>query len=553
MFKKSLKNFDVVNIDLKSLKRDVKEGKNIEIAGKTFNLVPNDLRAEDSSTFITDSNGTYQSKKEAVITYKGADDNFTRLTVTDKGVDGIVNNANPFYLKTENGETLIYREKDILSKTSCSIDKHIESKAKFSAENRSNSTQKVINIATEADYLWVTQAGSVAAATTEILSILNQVDAIYQRDLNLTLRIGFQHFWNTQDPLTLASLELLLEDYKNYWNANYPHTTYPRSVAHMFSGKLGGAGISYGNFIGRYTPYAYSLNGRGGSLNALITSHEIGHGLGGQHVNATQNCANTIMNPVGSYLCQEFCSYSKAQISNYVASNAGGFPDSGTATTNPTTTPIPAPIPVAIPKLATVSTATSGSNITVTWSGVSSPSPADWVGIFPVGAEVFGYTDYIYTGSGTKSFNTTARSSGTLQMPAPNTPGTYELRLNRNNGGTLVVKSTIFTVTAPAPTPTPTPSTGTTITASTPVGTSFTLTWSGVTNATAADWVGIFYVGATNYLGYFYTGTGTSSYSSVIRSSGSEPMTISAPGTYELRLCSNNTFTLLAKTVVIIG
>ncbi len=88
---------------------------------------------------------------------------------------------------------------------------------------------RVIEIATEADSQWVTQSGDASAANNEILGILNLVDGIYKRDLNLTVTVTFQHAWSTSDPFSLNSLSDLLSTFQSYWNTNYPHTQYPRA------------------------------------------------------------------------------------------------------------------------------------------------------------------------------------------------------------------------------------------------------------------------------------------------------------------------------------
>ncbi|MEJ7700710.1 MAG: discoidin domain-containing protein [Pyrinomonadaceae bacterium] len=95
---------------------------------------------------------------------------------------------------------------------------------------------------------------------------------------------------------------------------------------------------------------------------------------------------------------------------------------------------------------ASSSTVTAGGTLNVTWSGVTSPTTTDWIGIFPIGAADYGYLSYIYTSSGTPSPGSTASSAGTASMSFPTTPGVYELRLNRNNGAVRVATSAQITV-----------------------------------------------------------------------------------------------------------
>jgi CSLREA domain-containing protein len=77
-----------------------------------------------------------------------------------------------------------------------------------------------------------------------------------------------------------------------------------------------------------------------------------------------------------------------------------------------------------------------------------------------------------------------------------------------------------------------------------PPGGTTTATWGGIDNPTSTDWIGFFAAGAadTAYLTFQYTGGGASGSISV-----GSPASI-PPGSYELRLFANNTFTRLATS-----
>jgi hypothetical protein len=95
---------------------------------------------------------------------------------------------------------------------------------------------------------------------------------------------------------------------------------------------------------------------------------------------------------------------------------------------------------------ASSSSVAAGGTLTVSWSGVSSPSTTDWIGVFNIGAGDFEYLSYIYTSSGNSSAGSSASSAGTASMRFPTTPGTYELRLNRSNRSARVATSSPITV-----------------------------------------------------------------------------------------------------------
>ena len=173
----------------------------------------------------------------------------------------------------------------------------------------------------------------------------------------------------------------------------------------------------------------------------------------------------------------------------------------------------------------------AGGSVTATWSGVCAPSTSDWIGLFTPGAPNTSYVAWRYT-TGTTSGNVP------FTIPATVAPGTYELRLFSNNSSTRLAVSNSFTVVVAGCTGGNLGASPASITA----GGSVTATWSGVCAPTSGDWIGLFAPGApnTSFLAWRYT-TGTAS--------GNVPLTIPAtlaPGTYELRLFSNNSVTRLA-------
>jgi hypothetical protein len=88
-----------------------------------------------------------------------------------------------------------------------------------------------------------------------------------------------------------------------------------------------------------------------------------------------------------------------------------------------------------------------GTNVTVTWSGVTSPSSMDWIGIFNPGASNSSYLQYEYDSSCAAGRISTAKSAGSCAFRLPNKAGTYEFRLMANNGFTSIVTGVIVTAT----------------------------------------------------------------------------------------------------------
>jgi hypothetical protein len=185
-----------------------------------------------------------------------------------------------------------------------------------------------IELATEADFEYVDFFGGSAAANSEILSIMNQVDGLYQAEMGVTFKIVYQHTWTANnDPYnSTVSLEILNE-FTNYWNAN---VTQPRDLAHIWTGKHmddNYAGIAWSGTLCQYSAqYAYGVSMRVAyAYKSSITAHEIGHNLGATHPDQATPpvaaCANTVMNSVVGQTF-DFCQFSLDEMNSYLAAHS---------------------------------------------------------------------------------------------------------------------------------------------------------------------------------------------------------------------------------------
>jgi hypothetical protein len=145
----------------------------------------------------------------------------------------------------------------------------------------------------------------------------------------------------------------------------------------------------------------------------------------------------------------------------------------------------------------------------------------------------------------------TPKATGTCSfgIPANLTAGAYELRLLANDGYSVMATSKTFTVISTASNP---PVNGPTISAvpsRVTRGTLANVSWSGIANPFAKDWIALYTpgVGNSSFLTWFYVSCQTTA--STAKTSGScamlIPITI-APGSYELRLFSNDGYSSLA-------
>ncbi len=195
---------------------------------------------------------------------------------------------------------------------------------------------------------------------------------------------------------------------------------------------------------------------------------------------------------------------------------------------------------------ATPASVTSGDPVTATWSNISSPAPADWIGLFTTTAADGAYLDWAYVNCAKKAGAAAAAGSCVLPATTGLAPGTYQFRLFRNDTFTKLATSNNFTVTAP---------TGSaTVTASpTSLGAGATLTvgWSGITGPAGRDWFGLYAIGATNasHLDWRYVNCSKTPGGAAASGSCGLPLSAGlAAGQYEIRLFRNDGFTLLATS-----
>jgi hypothetical protein len=161
----------------------------------------------------------------------------------------------------------------------------------------------VVAIDTDNEYMtyWGNNTTNV---TNYIAQLLASINVMYERDLNLRLLQGTTFLRVSTDPYTpggtassgctsgggSADCPRLVE-FTNYWNANYPKASYPRSVATMLSGKQSpnnsASGIAWvassvcGSSIDYSFCQVFKINYLVG--DTLVVGHEIGHNLGSPH------------------------------------------------------------------------------------------------------------------------------------------------------------------------------------------------------------------------------------------------------------------------------
>lgn len=347
--KSSFKTFDVVRINHQNTLRQVQSEKQISfrLSGKNYqiNLIPRDLRSTGYRAEDTTINGTRTLEKGTVTTFKGnvngENNSEVRLSIDESSIEGyFVSEQTRYFIEPAHrhsklaakGDLIIYREGDLLAwhgfNCNADIGEKIERGKDFvlSAGLESTQSMRVLELATDADFLYTSGAGGAAATNNEILGILNMVEGVFERELNLTISVVFQHTWSIQDSYNATNGSLLLSSFRDYWNTNY--TNISRDAAHLWSAKTAvqNQGVANLGVICNNPSFAYGVSGKIEWQEAknLISAHEMAHNLGANHAEAAQSCGSTLMNAtlyVNTPLT--YCTYSRTEISNFISANGG--------------------------------------------------------------------------------------------------------------------------------------------------------------------------------------------------------------------------------------
>jgi hypothetical protein len=311
-------------------------------------LRPNDLRAANYRAEEVVDGVTREVQMPQVNTYKGSVDGMAgtdaRFTLDGQHMEGmILTPQDSYFLEAASkyssaagaNDYVLYKASDVrpdIKRVCGTLDEEITRGAKDMASRMASNTVapdsfspfKVIEIATEADGEYTTALGSSAAANSDILSVMNQIQAIYQRDIGLTFSVVFQHTWTdpASDPYTAnGDAVAILNEFTTEWNRNFAST--PRDVAHLWTGRnLGGpAGIAWTGVVCLDGAHSYGLSDLEtiSPFRVTIPAHEIGHNLNASHCDGQAGCDNSIMVATQDQNnTQAFCQFSINEITNFV-------------------------------------------------------------------------------------------------------------------------------------------------------------------------------------------------------------------------------------------
>ncbi|MDQ2935927.1 MAG: M12 family metallo-peptidase [Acidobacteriota bacterium] len=380
---RQLRHYDLVTLDAGSVADQVRRTGQLSVstAERTFeiSLAPNEIRATNYRAEEVTENGTIQRLEgvTALIykgTVRGMDDAQARFTINGNVVEGlIITRTEKFFIEPASRYTfsasrndyIVYKESDVIQNFigECPINLSEEVRSemrRFSSSPQVKSQEfavatsdavtplREVEIATEADTLFVQALGSAQAANNEILSILNMVDGVYQSEIGLTFKVVFQRAWTTQDPYSpTTSATTLLPDIRAKYNGSFaPGSAPARDVVHMWTGRaMDAAGYAFGGGVnhglntqadgvvcrdaqfGASAAYGVSVRLISAVAKVVVPAHEIGHNFGASHPDQESSnppgCSTTIMNSDASNSTLTFCQFSRDQITNYVNGSNG--------------------------------------------------------------------------------------------------------------------------------------------------------------------------------------------------------------------------------------
>lgn len=343
--------FEVVRIKSADARRSALAKRPITVtaAGKSFDLElePRDLMSARYKAETRGPDGAVQLAKPRVDTFKGkvAGDGSSevRLTIDGIKVEGyFTSGLDRFYVEPARkysdsagaDDLVVYRAEDAIDPVTfeCRSDliNRIERGQELATGNMPEDAVnlRAVDLTTDADFEYVNTLGGPIPANSEILSILNMIEPVYENQLGITFTITFQHTWSTADPFTGANDDLFVRNLAAWWEQNFPRSQNPRDAMHLFTGDADKQGRGY-SFIGVICQNPSLAYGYSGYVNFspgkfLLTAHEIGHKFGGNHVTAANgaDCANSIMIAQLQFDTPlSFCQASRTEIGNYLTNN----------------------------------------------------------------------------------------------------------------------------------------------------------------------------------------------------------------------------------------
>ncbi len=154
--------------------------------------------------------------------------------------------------------------------------------------------EATISVETDEELL-AKYSGNVSAMSAYITSVFGQISVIYERDVQVHLTVNRIQAWTTTDPYSSTSTRTQLDEVGDWWHANRPKASYPRTAVHYMSGKPVSGGIAWldvlcmgdfsqgGHWGGAYGVTQVNAAYPASPWDLIAMSHELGHNFGSPH------------------------------------------------------------------------------------------------------------------------------------------------------------------------------------------------------------------------------------------------------------------------------
>jgi len=154
--------------------------------------------------------------------------------------------------------------------------------------------QALVRIETD-NQLYVHFGNSADNVGAYVLTLFGVINTVYEHDLDMHLTVSDVHLWTMADPYTGADTLTQLLQLGDWWHANRPIATYPRTYVHYLSGHPVSGGIAWvgvlcsGDFpTGPDYGGGYGLTQVYGTYplqlwDQYASAHEMGHNFGSPH------------------------------------------------------------------------------------------------------------------------------------------------------------------------------------------------------------------------------------------------------------------------------
>jgi hypothetical protein len=360
-----------LSLDPGQITRQVKQTRSLTLTTSrgTFEMTlePHDMRAPGYVAEAWGDNGVTILERGPVRTYKGTVRGLpaaqARMTIDEETVAGLIITAGElFFLEptkrysgtAAKNDFVFYSASDLKESAGECGNTMAQVVAQHSA-NVSNQTsakgpqpeavfgpELEIALAAEADFEYFTALGSQAAAETQILTIMNDVEAIYSSQLGLQFSFSVSNLrvWTTASdpyttpvaPATTIDAIAALEEFQDTYNLSPPAGAAGRDTAHLFTGRnIASNNNTSPSTIGiafqpglecpfdATTGFGYGMSENIGGNRAGLTAHEIGHNLSASHVTSANgsDCTTSIMNPSLNAGPNNFCQFSRDEITRH--------------------------------------------------------------------------------------------------------------------------------------------------------------------------------------------------------------------------------------------